>query len=144
MKPRKCSVCREPFEPRTTTQKACSWQCAVEFTAKKKATLQAWAYWWKGYAYAQLGSMYYAGLIQDKSATINNKFVDRNAIIAESDKQLKLAQTTLSSISNQGEYGAMIAQLIPSQNQVALGQAPTSAQWIKSINTSCRFNQFYG
>ena len=31
----------------------------------KKATLQAWAYWWKGYAYGQIGSMYYAGIIQN-------------------------------------------------------------------------------
>jgi hypothetical protein len=41
MKHKKCAICREPFEPRTTTQKACSWQCAVAYTAKKKAILQA-------------------------------------------------------------------------------------------------------
>ena len=41
MKPKKCAVCRTTFEPRTTTQKACSWQCAVEFTDKKKSLLQA-------------------------------------------------------------------------------------------------------
>jgi hypothetical protein len=104
-------------------------------SADKAKTVQAWAYFWKGYAYAQIGSMYYAGLIQDKSATINNKYVDHNAIIAESDKQLKLAQTTLSSIASQGEYTAMMTQLIPTQNQVGLGGAPTTAQFIKSINT---------
>lgn len=104
-------------------------------SADKTKAVQAWCYWWKGYAYAQLGSMYYAGLIQDKSSTINNKFVDRNAIIAESDKQLKLAQTTLSSIASQGDYASMMAQLIPSQNQVGLGQVPSTSQFIKSINT---------
>lgn len=107
----------------------------TSLSADKAKTVQAWCYWWKGYAYAQIGSMYYAGLIQDKSATINNKFVDHNAIIAESDKQLKLAQTTLSSIASQGDYAAMMTQLIPSQNQVGLGGAPTTAQFIKSINT---------
>jgi hypothetical protein len=107
----------------------------ITMSADKAKTVQAWCYWWKGYAYAQLGSMYYAGLIQDKSATINNKFVDRNAIIAESDKQLKLAQTTLSGISNQADYTSMMTKLIPSQNQVGLGGAPTTAQFIKSINT---------
>jgi hypothetical protein len=107
----------------------------ASLSADKLKTVQAWAYFWKGYAYAQLGSMYYAGLIEDKSATINNKYVDHNAIIAESDKQLKLAQTTLSSISNQGDYLTMIAQLIPQQNQTGLGKAPSSAQFIKSINT---------
>jgi len=38
----------------------------VEFTgdaATKKATIQAWAYYWKGFAYARIGSIYYAGLI---------------------------------------------------------------------------------
>jgi starch-binding outer membrane protein, SusD/RagB family len=107
----------------------------ASLSADKVKTVQAWAYFWKGYAYAQLGSMYYAGLIEDKSATINNKYVDHNAIIAESDKQLKLAQTTLSAISNQGDYTAMISQLIPQQNQTGLGKAPSTAQFIKSINT---------
>ena len=104
-------------------------------SADKVKTVQAWCYWWKGYAYAQLGSMYYAGLINDKSATINNKYVDHNALIAESDKQLKLAQTTLSGIGSQGDYTSMMTQLIPSQNQTGLGGAPTTAQFIKSINT---------
>jgi hypothetical protein len=104
-------------------------------SADKAKTVQAWCYWWKGYAYAQIGSMYYAGLINDKSATINNKYVDHNAIIAESDKQLKLAQTTLSGIGNQGDYTSMMEQLIPTQNQTGLGGAPTTAQFIKSINT---------
>jgi hypothetical protein len=107
----------------------------TSLSADKAKTVQAWCYWWKGYAYAQLGSMYYAGLIQDKSATINNKYVDHTALIAESDKQLKLAQTTLSSISSQGDYSSMMGQLIPTQNQVGLGQVPSSAQFIKSINT---------
>jgi hypothetical protein len=107
----------------------------ASLSADKVKTVQAWAYFWKGYAYAQIGSMYYAGLIEDKSATINNKYVDHNAIIAESDKQLKLAQTTLSAISNQGDYTAMISQLIPQQNQTGLGKAPSTAQFIKSINT---------
>lgn len=102
----------------------------ASLSADKLKTVQAWAYFWKGYAYAQLGSMYYAGLIEDKSATINNKYVDHNAIIAESDKQLKLAQTTLSAISNQGDYLTMIAELIPQQNQTGLGKAPSTAQFI--------------
>jgi starch-binding outer membrane protein, SusD/RagB family len=34
--------------------------------ATKKATFQAWAYWWKGYAYARIGSFYYAGIIQNE------------------------------------------------------------------------------
>ncbi|HEV2355073.1 MAG TPA: hypothetical protein VGR89_12575, partial [Puia sp.] len=33
--------------------------------ATKKALLQAWAYYWKGYAYSKLGSMYLAAVIDD-------------------------------------------------------------------------------
>jgi starch-binding outer membrane protein, SusD/RagB family len=42
----------------------------TSLSADKAKTVQAWCYWWKGYAYAQIGSMYYAGLIEDHSATI--------------------------------------------------------------------------
>ncbi len=108
---------------------------SIGLSKDKASTVQAWAYWWKGYAYAHIGTMYYAGLIVDKSGTIVNKFVSQPAIIAESNKNLTLAQTTLNGISNQSDYSAMIAQLIPQQCQVGLGQALSSAEWIRTINT---------
>ncbi|MEP6711715.1 MAG: hypothetical protein ABJA37_04820, partial [Ferruginibacter sp.] len=40
-------------------------------SASKRATVNAWAYWWKGYAYARIGSFYYAGVKQD--ATFNDQ-----------------------------------------------------------------------
>ncbi|MBX9733218.1 MAG: RagB/SusD family nutrient uptake outer membrane protein [Chitinophagaceae bacterium] len=101
----------------------------------KANTIKAWAAWWKGYAYSQIGSLYYAGLIIDKSNTVVNTYVDKNAIIAESNRNLSAAATLLNGISNQGDYAAMIAQLIPKQNQVGLGMPPTSAQWVRIINT---------
>jgi starch-binding outer membrane protein, SusD/RagB family len=108
---------------------------AITLSADKANTIKAWAYWWKGYAYAQIGTIYYAGLIVDKSNTIINTFVKQSDIIAESNRNLNLAATTLTAIANQGDYGAIIAALIPEQNQVGLGKAPTSAQWIRTINT---------
>ncbi|MGU7719315.1 hypothetical protein, partial [Escherichia coli] len=45
------------------------------------------------------------------------------------------AATLLGSIGSQADYNAIIGQLIPKQNQVGLGQPPSSAQWIRSINT---------
>jgi hypothetical protein len=107
----------------------------VPLSPDKANTVKAWCYWWKGYAYAQIGTMYYAGLIVDRSNTIVSKFLKQADIIAESNKQLNLALTTLNAISNQGDYGAIIAQLIPAQCQVGLGKAPSSAQWIRTINT---------
>lgn len=108
---------------------------SITLSTDKANTFKAWAYWWKGYAYAQIGTLYYAGLIEDKSNTKISKFVKQADIIAESNKQLNLALTTLSSISNQGDYATIIARLIPSQCQVGLGSPLTSAQWIRTINT---------
>ena len=108
---------------------------SIPLSTDKANTIKAWCYWWKGYAYAQIGTMYYAGLIVDHSNTIVNKFVNQAAIITESNRNLNLALTTLNSIADQGDYGTMIAELIPAQNQVGLGKPLTSAQWIRTINT---------
>jgi hypothetical protein len=107
----------------------------VTLSADKANTVKAWAYWWKGFAYAQIGTLYYAGLIVDHSSTIVSKFVKQADIIAESNKQLNLALTTLNGISNQGEYNSIISQLIPLQCQVGLGRPLSSAQWVRTINT---------
>ncbi|MEI7628256.1 MAG: RagB/SusD family nutrient uptake outer membrane protein [Bacteroidota bacterium] len=104
-------------------------------SADKAATVKAWAYWWKGYAYAAVGTMYYAGLIENKASTTNSNYVAQTAVIAESNTQLNNAITALKGISNQGDYNTMIAQLIPQQCQVGLGQPLSSAQWVKTINT---------
>ncbi len=108
---------------------------SIGLSNDKANTVKAWCYWWKGYAYAQIGTLYYAGLIVDQSNTIVSKFVKQSDVIAESNRNLNLAITTLNGISNQGDYSSMIAQLIPSQCQVGLGKPLSSAQWVRSINT---------
>lgn len=107
----------------------------ISLSTDKANTVKAWCYWWKGYAYAQLGSLYYASLIVDKSSTVVDKYVKQSDIIAESNKNLNQALTTLNAITNQGDYATMIGKLIPSQNQVGLGLPPSSAQWVRTINT---------
>lgn len=107
----------------------------VPLSADKAATVKAWAYWWKGYAYAQLGTLYYAALVVDQSNTQVSKFVSQAEIIAESNRNLNLALTTLQGITNQADYGSIVSQLIPAQNQAGLGMPPSSAQWIRTLNT---------
>ncbi|HXB43105.1 MAG TPA: RagB/SusD family nutrient uptake outer membrane protein [Puia sp.] len=104
-------------------------------TPDKDSTIKAWCYWWKGYAYAQIGTLYYAGLIENTPNTINKDYVSQSAIITESNNQLNNALKALQSISNQGDYGTVIAELIPQQCQVGLGIPLSSSQWMGSINT---------
>jgi starch-binding outer membrane protein, SusD/RagB family len=107
----------------------------IGFSADKANTVRAWCYWWKGYAYAQIGTLYYAGLIVTKSNELVSNFVKQADIIAESNKQLNLALTTLTGISNQGDYNSIIAKLIAGQCQVGLGAPLSSAEWIRTVNT---------
>lgn len=107
----------------------------VPLSADKANTIKAWCYWWKGYAYAQIGSLYYAGLINNTGGATNNNFKKQSDIIAESNAQLNQASSTLAAISNQADYTAIITQLIPQQCQVGLGSPPTSAEWIRTIKT---------
>jgi len=107
----------------------------IPLSDDKAKTVQAWAYWWKGYAYAQIGTLYVAGVIVDQSGVKVDKFVNQAAIIDESNKNLNQALSLLSGISNQVEYNEVIGELIPQQNQVGLGQALSSAQWVRTINT---------
>jgi starch-binding outer membrane protein, SusD/RagB family len=108
----------------------------IGLTMDKANTVMAWAYWWKGYAYAQIGTLYYSGLIIDQSSTIVSNYVDHAAIIEESNKNLNQALTILKSISNTGEFSAIIAQLIPLQNQVGIGMPFSDPEeWENTINT---------
>jgi len=107
----------------------------INLSTDKTNTIKAWCYWWRGFAYAQLGTLYYAGLIVDKSNTVISHYVIHDSLIDESNKNLNLAMTTLNGISNQGDYAAVMAALIPQQCQVGLGRPMSSAQWIRTINT---------
>ncbi|WP_336515244.1 hypothetical protein [Pollutibacter soli] len=101
----------------------------------KKATLQAWAYFWKGYAYARIGSIYYAGLITNSSGTTNGDYVTKEQIIAESNSMLDKAASAISSVSNTTAYNDVLGRLIPSFNQVGKGGILTQDMWKRNINT---------
>jgi hypothetical protein len=112
---------------------------SIPLTTDKANTFKAWAYWWKGYAYAQIGTLYYAGLILEQSNTVSNtvvsKFLKQSDIISESNKNLNQAMTILKGITNQGEYDGILSQLIPLQCQKGLGKPLSVAQWERTINT---------
>jgi hypothetical protein len=101
----------------------------------RKNTIKAWAYWWKGFAYAKLGSVYYAGLVNNTVNVVNPIYVNSAALIAESNKDLDQAVTLLSGISKIDDYKTVMAKLLPDFVQVGLGKVPTPAMFIHSINT---------
>ncbi len=98
-------------------------------------TIQAWAYWWKGFAYARLGSIYYAGLITDVPGGTNNMYVSHTALIAESNRCFNLAITTLASVTSIPDYTTVLTKLIPAFLQTGNGGVLTPAQWTHNINT---------
>ena len=105
----------------------------------KKNTLKAWAYWWKGYAYARIGSMYYAGLITNTSLLTspipNSNYVTKEAIIAESNSNFDKAITILNAQANNADYQSVLGDLIPDFCQVGKGGILTPAMWVRNCNT---------
>lgn len=99
------------------------------------ATFQAWAYWWKGYAYASIGSMYYSGLIIDEYGGTSSDYVTNDVVIERSNYYFNLAYTTLDGVSDEGTYSSVLGGLIPDFTQVGNGGVPTVAEWKRNINT---------
>ncbi|MFN8355733.1 MAG: RagB/SusD family nutrient uptake outer membrane protein [Spirosomataceae bacterium] len=103
--------------------------------ATKKNVLLAWSYFWKGFAYARIGSMYYAGIINNTPSATNGNYVSKEKMIAESNANLDKAATILGSLTSNDAYNSTIKALIPDFFQTGKGTAPSPAAWIKSINT---------
>src|SRR6185312_5289953 len=104
--------------------------------ATRLKTIQAWCYWWKGYAYSQIGTMYYSGLIQDDPYNkTNNHYLPKDSILAQSNYYLNLCSTTLSAINNSADYSTVVGELIPDFCQVGNGGVLTTTMWQHNINT---------
>ncbi|MDQ6814782.1 MAG: RagB/SusD family nutrient uptake outer membrane protein [Bacteroidota bacterium] len=101
----------------------------------KKQILTAWAYWWKGFAYSRVGSMYIAGVINNESATglTSGNFVDHNAIITEANVNFDKASTILNSLTANADYIQVFKAIVPSFNQNQ--NVITPAMWVRQINT---------
>jgi len=101
--------------------------------ATKKATVKAWARFWKGYAYSRLGAMYIGGLIVDKSNITNGNYVTNTAILAEAKNQFDQSKALLAGITNLVDYTAVMTSIMPSY--VLEKGIPTPAAFIRNINT---------
>jgi len=103
--------------------------------ANEKATLQAWAYWWKGIAYSMLGSQYSEGIITDASdGSTNGNYVTHDAIITEANANFDKAIAILAKIPDgDGDYATALAAITPSFNAPDLNITPSS--WIRNAYT---------
>jgi starch-binding outer membrane protein, SusD/RagB family len=110
----------------------------VTFTgdaATKIATLKAWAYWWKGFAYSRIGSLYYAGLIVDDPLGTNANYKTSAEILAEAENNFAQATTILNGLTAYATYTEVMSRIIPDFNQVGHGGVPSPDEWIRNINT---------
>ena len=106
----------------------------------KRKTLEAWARWWKGYAYSRIGSMYYAGLLVDvangeKLNGTNGNYVSKEAMITAANENLDAAYSILAGLTATTDYNTVMGAIIPSFSKVGKGLVPTPAMWQRTINT---------
>jgi starch-binding outer membrane protein, SusD/RagB family len=106
--------------------------------ATKKKLLQAWAYYWKGYSYSKLGSMYLAGVIDDspdssaKGLTSNN-YVAHDQVIAAANKNFDQAASLFGGITENADYDATFKLIIPTFNLP--NNVITPAMWVRQIKS---------
>jgi len=104
-------------------------------TATKKNLLRAWAYYWKGYSYSKIGSMYLAAVINDQPANglTDNVYVSHDAVITAANASFDKAAALLGSITENGDYDATFKAIIPNFNLNTQIISPT--MWIRQIHT---------
>jgi starch-binding outer membrane protein, SusD/RagB family len=107
----------------------------------KKSVLKAWAYWWKGFAYSRIGSIYYAGLIVDNTDAVakpeltNGNYKTNVEVLAEAESNFKKAEDILKVQTVNADYTSVLKKIIPDFNQTGKGGALSPAEWIRNINT---------
>jgi len=108
---------------------------AAEIDIKRRAFL-AWGYWWKGFAYSRIGSIFEEALIVDSYGFTNNNFLHYSAILAEATRNFEAAKAQLAGIPEQSEvFAGIMESLIPEYTRVGRGGVLTPQMFIRNINT---------
>ncbi len=104
-----------------------------------KSALRGWAYFWKGFAYSRIGSMYSAGVILDApnqevplTSDVNANFVSNAEMITAANANWDLALTELNS-ANEADFATVISAVIPDFFQI--NGVPTIATFMQTVNT---------
>jgi hypothetical protein len=104
-------------------------------SVSKRNTIKAWAYFWKGYVYSHIGSIYYAGLIKDDYTKLSNDYKSSADMIVAANANYDKAIAALTAVTSTSAYNTIVAALIPTQCQTGKGGILTAAMWIRNINT---------
>ncbi|MGE0771337.1 MAG: RagB/SusD family nutrient uptake outer membrane protein [Cyclobacteriaceae bacterium] len=107
----------------------------VDMSKDKRNTIRAWAYYWKGFAYSRIGSIYIAGIINNTTNKTNNQYVAKETLLLEAEANLGKAEEILNSISVDADYQNVLDKLIPSVCKPGKGGVPGKLEWIRNINT---------
>lgn len=83
----------------------------TDATASQKDAFNAWALWWKAYAYNRLGLLYEEGVIVDTPGTTNGDFLPSEDLIAESDRLLGVLDGVINGTADQTAFNAILANL---------------------------------
>ena len=106
--------------------------------ATKKKLLQAWAYYWKGYSYSKIGSMYLAGVIDDSpdssaKGLTSSLYVPHDQVIAAANKNFDQAASIFGSITENADYDATFKAITPTFNLP--NNVITPAMWVRQIKS---------
>jgi starch-binding outer membrane protein, SusD/RagB family len=102
---------------------------------EKKNILRAWAYWWKGFAYSRLGSMYVSAIITNTFNETNSDFKPKEEILAEANANFDKATAALNMLTDMATYNQVMDKLIISFTKVGKGGIFLPAEWKRHINT---------
>ena len=106
--------------------------------ATKKKLLQAWAYYWKGYAYSKIGSMYLAAVVDDSPDSTSlgltsGVYIPHDQVILTANKNFDQAASIFGSITENSDYDATFKLIIPTFNLP--NNVITPAMWIRQIKS---------
>ena len=104
----------------------------------KKKLMQAWAYFWRGYSYSRLGSLYIAGTINDNLDSAaqyltSNVFVSHDKVIANANTNFDKAIAIFGGLTENADYDATFKAIVPNFNLNT--QIITPAMWVRLMNT---------
>ncbi|WP_343744749.1 RagB/SusD family nutrient uptake outer membrane protein [Chitinophaga sp.] len=104
----------------------------------KKALVRAFAYWWKGFAYSRIGSIYIAGVQADKfvdGTLATNDFLAHDAIVKLGNDNFDACVAELNKIKSPSAYNALFKRIIPDFTATGKGGVISPDEWKRHINT---------